>query len=120
MRMMFEQNHEGGTPNLGYIAGWVMEYNIKALLKKAIENGDLTRDGGGIRAAAGMLDDVDYEDMLPNRSFVGDPSEISERQSVVNKIDTTSPDGTALLTPFFVGPTATAYDYTAPCVALGG
>jgi hypothetical protein len=113
MREIAEAN--GRTPNNGYVAGWVFQYNIKALLEQAIANGDLTRDGGGIVAAVGQLEDVDYEGMMPNRSFVGDPNDIVPRESMVGRVDATSPDGMTPATPYFAGPTASAYEFTAPC-----
>jgi ABC-type branched-subunit amino acid transport system substrate-binding protein len=102
----------------GYVAGWAMEYNIKAALEAAIANGDLTR--AGIKAAADALTAVDYEGMLPAKSFVGTPAETVERGSLVNRIDATSVDGVAAVAPFFIGPTAAAYDFSAPCAILGG
>ncbi|MFH1331124.1 MAG: ABC transporter substrate-binding protein [Actinomycetota bacterium] len=106
------------TLGIGYIAGWAMEYNIKAALEQAIANGDLTR--AGILAAAGQLTAVDNEGMLPAKSFVGTPAETVERGSLVNRVDTTAVDGLSVLAPFFVGPTAAGYDFSAPCAILGG
>ena len=113
MRSVAEAN--GRAPNTGYAAGWVFQYNIKALLEQAIMNGDLTRDGGGILTAAGMLDAVEYDGMLPTKSFVGSPNDIVERQSVVSRVSADAPDGLVPATPFFAGPTATAYEMNAPC-----
>jgi hypothetical protein len=119
MREAFDAaGRDAAYKNLGYIAGWVMEYNIKAALEAAIASGDLTR--AGILAAAGTLEAVDYEGMLPAKSFVGTPAETAERGSVVHRIDVTASDGLAVAAPFFVGPTAAAYDFSAPCAVLGG
>jgi hypothetical protein len=117
MRAAWDANRSDQIPNLGYVAGWVMSYNMLALFEQAIANGDLTR--AGIAAAAGQLDAVDYEGMLPARSFVGTPDETVERGAVVHRIDPESPDGTAVATPFFVGPTAAEYEFTEPCLVLG-
>jgi hypothetical protein len=109
----------GREPNNGYTAGWVFQYNIKALLEKAIENGDLTRDGGGLLTAMGQLDAVDYQGMLPTRSFVGSADETAERGTIINRIDASgaASDFTVPATPFFVGEVASAYDFSAPCFA---
>jgi hypothetical protein len=112
---------EAGRPpeyaSAAYSAGWTMQYPIKAALQLAIENGDLTR--AGITAAAQSLTDVDYEGMLPNRGFAGLAADDAWRIATVNRIDTTQPDG--LSSVFWqAGPTASAYDFSAPCTILGG
>ena len=117
MREAFEAN-DRGTPNLGYVAGWAMSYNLMAVLAQAIANKDITH--AGIAAAVGQVDAVDYEGMMPPKSFVGTPNETVERGSVVHRVDATSPDGLALAAPHFTGPTAAVYDFIAPCLVLGG
>ena len=106
------------TLGVAYSAGWAMQYPIKAALEAAIASGDLTR--AGIAAAAGQLTDVDYEGMLPNRGFAGTANDDAWRGITVNRIDTTQPDGVTSMTGYFTGPTAAAYDFTAPCTILGG
>jgi hypothetical protein len=118
MRAAWEANRSGEIPNLGYVAGWVMSYNMKAVLEQAVANGDLTR--AGIAAAVGQLDAVDYEGMLPTKSFVGEPNDTVERGAVIHRVDPESPDGTAIMADFFVGPTAAGYQFDAPCLVLGG
>ena len=119
MRAAFEAaGRDAAYRNLGYIAGWSMQYNIKAALEAAIANGDLTR--AGILAAANSLTAVDYEGMIPEKSFVGTPAEIVERSSVVHRVDVNSSDGLAVFQDLFVGPTAAGYPFTAPCAVLGG
>jgi hypothetical protein len=100
-----------------YSAGWTMQFPIQAALQLAIENGDLTR--AGITAAAQSLTDVDYEGMLPNRGFAGTAAEDAWRIATVNRIDTAAPDGLSSLF-WDAGPTASAYDFAAPCTILGG
>ena len=117
MREAFEAN-DRGVPNLGYVAGWVMSYNMQAVLGQAILNKDLTP--AGIAAAVGQLDAVDYEGMLPEKSFVGTPDETVERGAVVHRVDATAPDGLAVVAPFFTGPTAAGHEFLAPCLVLGG
>ena len=74
-------------PNDGYTAGWVWSYPLKAALEAAAEAGDLTR--AGVAEAAGALETVDYEGMLPEEAgkFGGDPSETVFRQIVVAQPD---------------------------------
>jgi len=112
---------EAGRPpeyaSSAYSAGWTMQYPIKAALQLAIENGDLTR--AGILAAASTLTDVDYEGMLPNRGFAGTAAEDAWRIATVNRIVTSEPDGVSSVF-WAAGPTASAYDFAAPCTILGG
>lgn len=117
MREAFEAN-DRGIPNLGYVAGWVMSYNMLALLEQAITNKDLTPQG--LAAAVSQLTAVDYEGMMPDKSFAGTPDETVERGAVVHRVDATAPDGLAVIAPFFTGPTAAAYEFNAPCLVLGG
>ncbi len=93
-----------------------MSYNMKAVLEQAIMNKDLTPEG---LAAAVQQVTVDYEGMLPAKTFSGTPDDNVERGAVVHRVDATSPDGLAVIAPFFVGPTAAGYEFTAPCKALG-
>ena len=65
--------------------------------------------------ALGQLDDVSFEGMLPNQSYVGTPDDIVPRQSILNQVDPEAPGGTVTATGMFTGPTAEAYEFTAPC-----
>ena len=66
-------------------------------------------------AAAKNLTSVDYEGMMPSRSFGGDPNTEFPREATVGGVDTTSSTGISLVRDFFVGPTAEGYSFTAPC-----
>lgn len=103
----------GQDPNEWFLNGWNSQYVVKALIEKAISNGDLTR--AGMAAAVKQLDDVSSEGMLPNASYVGSPNDFAPRQSILNKVDATAPGGTVTATGMFTGPTAEAYDFSAPC-----
>lgn len=122
MRAQAEASGRDASPVTGvlttaYSAGWIMQYAVKATLEQAIANGDLTR--AGIRAAAGQLSDVDYEGMLPNRGFDGVAQDQAWRTTSINHVVPGNPDGLETLTGLFMGPTAAAYDYSAPCYQLG-
>ena len=106
-----------GVLTTAYSAGWIMQYNIKALLEQAIANGDLTK--AGIRAAVSQLTDVDYEGMLPNRGYDGAAADQAWRTTSINRVVPGNPDGLESLTGLFEGPTAAAYDFSAPCYNLG-
>ncbi len=104
---------DGELPtNDGYTFGWIWSYPIKSLLEQAVANGDLTR--AGVRAAADGLE-VDYEGALPNRTFGGDPNETAVRTAIIGVPDADSPLGITTVETGVTGPTADAFDYSAPC-----
>ena len=103
----------GQDPNDFWISGWVSQYGLKAALDSAFASGDLTK--AGIEAAAWALDTVDYEGMMPSRSFAGDANDITPREAVIGAYSADASTGIATVQEFFVGPTAQAYEFTAAC-----
>jgi ABC-type branched-subunit amino acid transport system substrate-binding protein len=103
------------TPNDGYVAGWTWQYPIKAALEKAVEDGNLSREG--LLEAVKSLESVDYEGILPEEAgnFAGEPAEAVFRQSVVSQVDDAQPTGVNVVRDFFTGPTAVAMVFTQPC-----
>ena len=111
MRASAEAN--GRDPNGAYTIGWVWQYPIFALLTESVASGDLRR--ANIASIAGTLDSVDYEGMLPTRSYVGEANDNIERSSLVNSVDPESPDGLTPLTDAFTSEIAAGFDLVAPC-----
>jgi ABC-type branched-subunit amino acid transport system substrate-binding protein len=110
---MQEALGEGNLPqNDGFTFGWIWSYPMLALLEQAAENGDLTREG--LRSAIDGLV-VDYEGALPERTFGGDANESAVRTAVIGQPDSDEPLGLATVATGVTGPTADAYDYSAPC-----
>jgi hypothetical protein len=105
----------GADPNDFFVTGWVSQYPIKAALEGAIASGDATK--AGIAAAAKALTEIDYEGMIPSRSYAGDPNDVFPRTSLVGGYSADATTGIATVQDFFVGPSAAAYDFTAPCFA---
>ncbi len=103
----------GQDPNEWFLNGWASQYPVKAVIEKAISNGDLTR--AGLVAAVKQLDDVSYDGMMPNQSYVGSPNDFAPRQSIINQVDADAPGGTVTATGMFTGPTAQEYDFSEPC-----
>lgn len=101
------------SPNEWFLNGWASQYPVKALIENAVASGDLTR--AGMVAAVQQLDDVSFEGMLPNQSYVGDPNEFAPRLSIINRVDPEAPGGTVTVTGMVTLPTAEAYDFSAPC-----
>ena len=112
-----EQAAGGKIPaNDGYTFGWIWSYPLKAVLERAVQNGDLTR--AGVRAAVTQVT-VDYEGALPDKTYNGEPNQTAVRQALIAKPDESAPLGSSVLKDFFVGPTAEKFDFTKPCVAAG-
>jgi len=105
----------GRDPNPGYTAGWISQYAVKAVLEQAIENQDVTRDDGGLLAAVEEVESVDFEGMLPARSYAGDPNDVVERDIIIHEIDAIEPDGLKQRTSPYTGPTASSYEYNEAC-----
>lgn len=105
-------------PSDGYVAGWVLQYPLKAALEAAVENGDLTREG--LVEAARSLTTVDYEGMLPEGAgnFAGGPNERMFRESVMQAVDLDSPTGMSQVRGFYLGSTAESFELTEPCYTL--
>ena len=113
MDAMKAQLGEGILPsNDGYTYGWVWQYPLKAALEKAAANGDLTRAGLVAAVADGV--EVDYEGALPN-SLVGGPPADVDRSVSINIPSEEAALGIETLLTGYLGPTAAAYDYSAPC-----
>jgi ABC-type branched-subunit amino acid transport system substrate-binding protein len=105
-------------PSEGYSNGWAWSYPMKAALQKAVENGDLTRQG--LLAAVKQLDKVDYQGMLPAGAgnYAGEPNEMAVRQSIIHRPDDAAPTGLTQVRGFFAGPTAQRFRFgNAPCFA---
>ena len=106
------------TPNDGYTSGWAWSYPMLAALELAAEEGDITRES--LVEAAGSLEEVDYEGMLPPEAgrTTGDPQEVSFRSSVISTVDSDAPTGMSLEQDLTTGPTAEGYDFSEPCFSL--
>ncbi|HZM79179.1 MAG TPA: ABC transporter substrate-binding protein [Candidatus Limnocylindrales bacterium] len=104
----------GVTPSEGYTSGWVWSYPLRAALKKAVDNKDLTR--AGLLAAVKSLDSVDYEGMLPTNAGnykAGVAGQI--KMTAIYKPDPKAPTGGVQVKDLYVGPTASSYTLDGPC-----
>lgn len=101
--------------NGAYLAGWTWQYPLKTLLEQAIASGDLTK--ANMVALAAELSGVDYQGILPERSYAGEPADNAVRSTVVVKADSTTSDGVSVISPggAFVSPLAEAFPYEGPC-----
>ena len=103
----------GRSASGAYIAGWTWQYPLLTLLTEAIASGDLTR--ANVAELAAELEGVDYQGMLPERSYVGEANDHIVRSTVINKADAASSDGLSPLTDAFVSEIAADFDLAAPC-----
>jgi len=105
-------------PSDGYVAGWVLQYPLKAALEAAAESGNLTREG--LLEAARSLSSVDYEGMLPETAgdFRGGPNDRMFRESVMQEVDVNAPTGMSLLRGFYLGSTTESFELSEPCYTL--
>ena len=111
MRAAAEAN--GRDPNGAYVAGWVWQYPILALLEQLIADGDLTR-ANAVETAAGLTG-VSYAGILPDRDFTGSANDQALRSTIVNGVDPAASDGLSPFTDAFTSEIAAGYDLSAPC-----
>lgn len=102
----------GHAPNGGYVAGWVWQYPMKTLIEQAVASGDLTR--ANVRAIAATLSGIDYQGMLPERTY-GDPNSTIERSTIIMGVDPESSDGLSPLTEPFVSPIVADFELDGAC-----
>ncbi|HVB73831.1 MAG TPA: ABC transporter substrate-binding protein [Ktedonobacteraceae bacterium] len=90
----------------GYVEfGYAESYITYAILKKAMANNDLTRDG--LYNAFNSLGSVDLGGLYPSVTYGSSPNQrVPTRDSVVFQIDPTQPNDARPLTPDFTGTAA--------------
>lgn len=90
----------------GYFAfGYGGAYVTHAILKQAMANKDLTRDG--LFKAFESLKNVDLGGLYPAVSYGSSPNErVPSRDSIIYQIDPTAPTGAKAIVPDFVGTAA--------------
>jgi len=116
-------------PSDNFIVGWVYSMAMEAVLRQAIANGDLTREG--VIAAANSLTGIDYQGLAPSTSYAGTPNEYVGRKTAIFKPDlafyqaaggkdqtlsSANPTtGSKMTQDFFTSDAAAAFDFTEPC-----
>lgn len=71
----------------------------------------------GLLAAIKQITTIDYEGILPTTAgdLAGTPNAHAFRQTVIGRPDDGQLTGIRVIRDFFEGPTARAYNLTAPC-----
>ncbi|MEW6476825.1 MAG: ABC transporter substrate-binding protein [Actinomycetota bacterium] len=105
-----------------YVYGWTEAQVTEAILRKAADNKDLTREG--VVKAAFELDKVDFKGLAPSQSWKGDPNSYVVRESYIFKPTLAEfkegpigvgSTGNKLLKGPFASEVAKSYDFKGPC-----
>lgn len=108
-------------PTSAVFEGFVEATIMHAALEAAYEAGDMTQ--AGVLAAAKSLEEVDFNGLAPNESYVGDPNDYLQRTSNIFQPDLEgflageTAGETVVAENFTAGITAD-YDFTGACFVL--
>jgi ABC-type branched-subunit amino acid transport system substrate-binding protein len=108
-------------PTSAVFEGFVEAIIMHAALEAAYEAGDMTQ--AGVLAAAKSLEEVDFNGLAPNESYVGDPNDYLQRTSNIFQPDLEgflageTAGETVVAENFTAGITAD-YDFTGACFVL--
>ncbi|HIE20968.1 MAG TPA: ABC transporter substrate-binding protein, partial [Acidimicrobiia bacterium] len=111
------------TPFDFYFEGMIEAKIMHEALLKAYENGDLTQ--AGVLAAAKSLEEVDFNGLAPNETYVGDANSTVQRVMNIIKPDPEglaagTSGGTVIVEANYTSANAAAYEFTGACYVLGG
>ncbi len=112
----------GGTKVSAVFEGFVEAQIMHAVLQAALDAGDLTQ--AGILRAATTVQEVDFNGLAPNESYVGTPNERAQRATTIWKPDPAglaagTHAGEMTLAPNFTHPITAAYEFTQACYEFG-
>ncbi len=108
-------------PTSAILEGFVEARIMHAALEAAYEAGDMTQ--AGVLNAAKSLEEVDFNGLAPNESYVGEPNDQLQRSSVIFEPDLegfTSGEsgGETVLAENYTSGIAADYDFTGACFVL--
>ena len=122
LRDLFAELRPDAPAHDYYGEGFVEASILHAALQKAYDNGDLTQ--AGVVAAAKSLENVDFGGIGPAETYVGEPNDRLQRQSLMFRPDPADLDaggsGTTVVEDFFTSDIAAAYEFTGACYKLEG
>lgn len=116
VRDLFAQYQPDAPPTDYYGEGFVEAKILHEALLKAYDNGDLTQSG--VVAAAKSLEEVDFDGLAPNETYVGGPNERLQRKINIFRPDPTAPTGSVKIESEYVSDTAANYDFEEACYKL--
>lgn len=109
----FDEAQQRG-PSGAYLAGWTWQYPIKALLEEAVASGDLTR--ANVAAIAAELENIDYQGIIAERDYAGEPNDNVARFTYIMQADAESADGlTNISNGEFISPLVAEFPFDSPC-----
>jgi hypothetical protein len=120
-------------PSDAFIIGWNSATSMRQVLERAIQSGNLTRQG--VIDASQTLDSIDFGGSAPPQGYVGLPNEFVNRESAIYRpnldayiaaggpaqtLDQTgATTGSLVVRPFFAGEAAQNLEFSAPCFPPG-
>jgi ABC-type branched-subunit amino acid transport system substrate-binding protein len=108
-------------PTSAIFEGFVEAMMMHAALEAAYESGDMTQ--AGVLAAAKSLEEVDFNGLAPNESYVGDPNDYLQRTSNLFEPDLEGfvageTAGESVIAENFTAGITADYDFTGACFVL--
>lgn len=110
-------------PTSAIFEGFVEAQILHAALQAAHDAGDMTQ--AGVLNAAKSLEDVDFNGLAPNETYVGDPNDQVQRSSVIFEPDLEGflageTAGESVLEENYTSDLAANYEFTGACFVLEG
>jgi hypothetical protein len=117
---------DGGVtqPVSAYLEGFVEAQIMHEALQAAYDAGDMTQ--AGVLSAAKTLEDVDFNGLAPNETYVGEANEQIQRVSQAiwqpdpAALASGESAGEAVIEENYVNPITEAYEFTGACYVLEG
>jgi ABC-type branched-subunit amino acid transport system substrate-binding protein len=111
-------------PVSAYFEGFVEAQMMHAALQAAYDAGDMTQ--AGLLSAAKSLEDVDFNGLAPNETYVGEANEQIQRVSATiwqpdpAALAAGESAGESVIEENYVNPITEAYEFTGACYVLEG
>lgn len=123
LRDLFAEHRPDAPPFDFYAEGFVEAKILHEALLRAYENGDMTQSG--MVAAAKSLEEVNFNGLAPNETYVGTPNERLQRTQIVARPDPEGlaageSNGTVVIEEAYVSDTAANFVFESACYSLGG
>ena len=122
VRSLLDQ-YASDAPRIDYlIEGFIEGRILLEALNRAYENGDMTQ--AGVLAAAKSIEELDFDGIAPNESYVGSANDRLQRQVWISRPDPeglaagTTGSGTRLTDPAYTHPVAAEYVFEQACYKL--
>lgn len=120
-KQLLEDSGRLERPSSAYFEGFVEARIMHSALEAAYDAGDMTQSG--VLAAAKSLEEVDFNGLAPNESYVGDPNDYLQRTSNIFQPDlegfmSGETAGETVVQENYTSDIAANYDFTGACYVL--